>query len=376
MVDVFAVAELLVAEVRRSYAQEVAVIVYYGSYATGAPSPTSDLDMYYIPDDGKAGALYRSFSIAGLPFEFWPVSWSFAERIATGKHRWAVAPSIIANAQVLYTRSPEDAARYQALRDEIAARQTSAQRGAMIGQALEVLKTASFYLHQVMLACASGGLLAARWAGCALVEYALDILALLNQTTFARNWASQPEQLQQLATRPARMEELIRTIVLSADLDALRAAAETLLAETRALVLREQRALRQPGASHAEVFSGYYPAIVEYVNKIVSAAGKGNALGASMVASQMQREMAQLLAQAEESWSPGEANLYDEYATAYTALGFPDLAPLVAAGDLAALAAQACAFQEHARAYFTRNGVSLNCVETMEALRAWIAHPS
>ena len=57
MADVFGVTEILVAHAMRVQGEHLALIAYYGSYAKGQASPTSDLDMFYIPDEGWAESL-------------------------------------------------------------------------------------------------------------------------------------------------------------------------------------------------------------------------------------------------------------------------------------------------------------------------------
>jgi len=121
MPDVFKIAEILVSHAVRAHKDEVAIIAYCGSYAKGTASPTSDLDVYYIPDEGKAKSLSSQFIIDGLPYDFWAVPWKFAEDIANARSRrpWAVAASLIADTKVLYHRSQEDLDRFNALKARI-----------------------------------------------------------------------------------------------------------------------------------------------------------------------------------------------------------------------------------------------------------------
>ena len=66
MADVFRIAEILVSHAVRVHRDEVAIIAYYGSYAKGLASPTSDLDIFYIPHEGKAESLSSQFVLDGL----------------------------------------------------------------------------------------------------------------------------------------------------------------------------------------------------------------------------------------------------------------------------------------------------------------------
>jgi predicted nucleotidyltransferase len=59
--DVFGIADILVAHAQHAHPGEIGIIAYYGSYAKGTTSPTSDLDILYIPDEGKARSLCIQF---------------------------------------------------------------------------------------------------------------------------------------------------------------------------------------------------------------------------------------------------------------------------------------------------------------------------
>jgi hypothetical protein len=373
MLDVFAVADLLVAEAREAYGEDVAIIVYYGSYATSSASQYSDLDMYYIPDDGKAESLYRTFVIEDLPFEFWPVSWGFAQRVASAKHHWSVAPSLIANGRILYSRSAEDLARFNALKAQIAELQKPENKALLVLQALETYKTVAFQLDKLRLARTRHDRLGTRWAGCNLVEAVLDCLALVNQTFFTRNWASHPEQVLSLTIRPEHLKDLIEATVTAGDPARIEESAEMLARETREILVREQQCVTRP-FTVASVFRDDfpYPAIKEYVNKIVSACEKRNLIGASYVAAIMQHELAYMLAQAETGVVFLDFNLYDEYGGPFQRLPFPDLASAIEEGDFAKIAEQARLFDRRAQEYYAQHGVSLNVVASMDDLEAFI----
>ncbi len=370
MPDVFAVADLLVDLVRRQAADDVALIVYYGSHATGTAGPRSDLDLYYIPDDGKGEALYRSIIFQECPFEFWGISWEFAGRIASGRHRWAVAPSIIANAKILHARSPEDEARFATLQATIARLQQPESRPEMIRLAQEVFDSVAAPLYRIMTAAVSQDRASAQWAVVQVIDAVLDCLALMNQTFLVKNWASDLSQIERLAIRPAHLGERIQALLLESNLAKVRDQAERLAAETRTLLLTETRACPIPGGP--DTFVGYYPAIKEYVNKILSACERRDWVNASVVAAQMQRELAVMLASTEDRLSCSDTCLLGEFRAASDRLGFPDLWDAVAARDIDQLAHLTRQFESQVQALLTERGIALNSAETLEDLRALI----
>jgi hypothetical protein len=372
MSSVFDIANAFVAYVKQAYAQDVAIVAYYGSYATGTATDRSDLDLYYIPDDGKAGDLYRSFVLDGRPFEFWPVSWAFAEKIASGKQHWAVAPSILANAQVLYARSEEDLTRFEGLGEEIARLQKPENIERAVSCAWDAFKSAPFYLESLRFACACQDKAGAREMGSQLVNVLLDCLTLVNQRTFTRDWTSDIEPLRNLIQKPDRTLELVETIMTSTDVVKIESSAETFLRETREIIIAGQSECKTV-SNLQEVFNGYFPAIQEYVGKILSACEQRNLIKASYWSTKMQSEVGLMLAQSFSNKSFSGMNLYIEYGGYQASLGWPDLVQAVETRDFDYIAIHAQSFAQQVKEYLLSNSVSLNMFESFEEVQEYIS---
>ncbi len=118
--DVFRVADLLVSHAIETYGEEVDVIGYYGSYAQGVARATSDLDIFYIPADGKNPPVGRTFLVEGVLFDFWGIRWNTMQDFAIGRNRgWSLAPAIVHHAKLLFTRTEEQAAQFAALKQHV-----------------------------------------------------------------------------------------------------------------------------------------------------------------------------------------------------------------------------------------------------------------
>ena len=373
MADVFEVAQILVSHALRVYGEHVALIAYYGSYAKGLASPTSDLDMFYIPDDGRAKSLSIAFVLDGLPYDFWPVSWKMAEEIANARsHRpWADSASLIADAKVLYHRSQADLERFGALQARIAELIAPESRGIMVVRALDAFKMTLFQLGQMRLAAESDDVAGLRWAGHKLASNAVNCLALVNQTYFSKGWGANLAQVLELAQSPPDLEEMLKAIMLPQSPEDLLAQAERLATEVRR-VLRSAQLSVAVKSDASDAFNEFYFFMVEYVSKILSACERRDTVAAASAAFHLQEEICQLMNKVDRGFYGTDFNLLGEYSSGYREAGFPDLLEPASRGDLPALAAQARRLDEHVRTWFGNHSIDLNVFENPADLQRFL----
>lgn len=373
MSDVFRIAEILVSYAARAHQDEIAIIAYYGSHAKGLASPTSDLDIFYIPDKGKAGSLCSQFIIDDLPYDFWPVSWELAENIANARagRSWAVAASMIADAQVLYHRSQGDLDRFNALQARIAELTRPEGRQMMVGRALDEFKNTLFQLGQMQFAVAEGDVAGLHWAGWKFVNSVVNCLALVNQTYFTKGWGANLPQVLKMSHKPAGLEEMLRSIIMPQDADSMLETADRLAKGVRRILLAAQASISEPVAAR-QVFKDFYFFVSEYKNKILAACERRDVLAAGFAAFQLQEEICQLLNKVENGFYGVDFNLLGEYTGAYEKAGFPDLLESASQGDLGELARQVRRLDEKTLEWFGRHSIELNILESEEELRGFL----
>ena len=371
--DVSQVAELLVSHAVRSHGDAVSLIACYGSRATGQATAYSDLDIFYTPAEGADPLLARQFIVEGVPVDFWPIRWSTLEGFATGRLRgWAVAPGLVLSARLLYARSDEETARFEAVRRQVTDLQNPAARKEMVRRALAAFPAVLAHIGNLRLACADGDPASIRWAGWQVILSAVECLALVNQTTFPRGWGHLLEQLPLLRFRPEGSDLLITALATSPDPVAMTAAAEELAAGTRRILRRAQDAF-PPEAGTADVFGSAYPEIREHINKVLAACEKGNPVAASHEASFIQNDIAQMLAGTRAGIPCTPANLYGDYAGPYRELGFPNLMQATATHHLAQLAGQTDLLDARLREWLRDRGIDLHVYPTFADLRDALA---
>jgi len=331
MIDVFEVADRLVALTRERYPDEVSLIAYYGSRATGTDHLASDLDLFYIPADGKNPDAARCFIVDGLPFDFWPMSWEMVERIADARFRnWAVAPSILSRAVVLWARSEADRMRFKAVRARI---------DGLAEDGEERSRRAAAAFPAAVRALERGG----AWP---VVTACLDCLALANGVTFDGGWTRAMSELDRLEARPPDLLELVPAIVTSTDPAEIRELGQHLVDGTRAVLSF------RPAAS---VFRGTYPEIREHVVKLVASCGSGDAVRASLETWVIEEEVRGILERSD---------------AADPAL--PDLLAAYDPGDLSELRKRAFEFDARLVAWLDEIGAARNVFADLDELDAWL----
>ncbi|MEZ4869075.1 MAG: nucleotidyltransferase domain-containing protein [Caldilineaceae bacterium] len=372
MTDVFAIAHLLIDHAITHYGAEVDLIGYYGSHARGEARADSDLDIFYIPAEGKQPPIARTFLLDGLLFDFWAIPWATMAGFATGHSRgWAFAPALVQQTQVLYARSVAQAERFAQLQQQVFDLQQPAARPAMLKRALAAYPRVTVQVENMRLAAATGDLTAVRYAGWQVVQGVWECLALANQLFFARGLAKSLSEADKFEHRPADLAQLIATITTAPTASHVLQASETLAHATRQ-VLQGLQATVPVTTSIQEQFRQVYPEMRDLVGKLLAACAQGDQQTAAAHAWLLQTDVTMMLSQSTTDVVDSNFNLYNEFATHYRERGFPDLIQ-AAAGDLTALERQARRFDETLRQFLATQGVALCEFHTVAELTQFLA---
>lgn len=99
-------------KVRRAYADDIDMVLLYGSYVNGTANSRSDVDCYFIPRNERAYGLCADFIIDGVGYDIFPMSWERVEGLA--ELRESLLPCL-GDVRVLYARSEECLRRFEGL---------------------------------------------------------------------------------------------------------------------------------------------------------------------------------------------------------------------------------------------------------------------
>ena len=373
MIDPFAVAQALVDFAIDAGKGKIGLVVLCGSYAKGTASASSDLDLYFVPDDAAARkAVSRSFVLGGLPYDLWGPGWPLLEAIANAEspnRPWAVSASLIADTQILWHRSKEDLDRFNGLKTRIDELCQPGSQKLMVEKALVEIPDTVFQLGQMKRAAILNDSKGLRVAGWKLVFRAANALALMNQTYFHKGWGANHKEILALEARPQGFEDLLSSILQPTSDEAILQSAERLSEAVRMLLVEAQAEVADPSPA-ADVFADVYPFVWEYRTKIQTACDRGDRIAAAAAAIQLQEEIASMMNKVAAGFYGARFNLPSEIVAEYEAAGLPDLVTAASTGDLPCLAERAKLLDSQIQTWLRAQGVAVDVLSTMEDLAA------
>lgn len=370
MPDLAAVTELLVDRVRKLYPQDVAVIACYGSYVQGRATVTSDVDIFFIPRTPRGWEASLQFVLEGVGFDFWPVSWERADRMAGFDDALS---TLIMDSRVLYVCTPEDRQRFEALRSRAASMEDPAQRAVMLQKASRRLLNCSGDCSALNLPGVRANLTATRLVAGKVMTGVLESLALLNQTHYTRGPGQSMDEVHHLTLKPDGLEEALHGIVTAPDTEVITGLCSQLVSEVRALVITAETAAA-PVQVWRDALGGFVEELTGMINKLIYACDAADLDTAFFAALSLQYETAVALAAAQGGTSTGALTTWDDYAGAYVHAGLPDLIGRVGPATLSELRQATLAFQKRLMEVLNEHQVPVRIFATLEELRSFVSH--
>lgn len=366
MKDVFKIAETIVEQIKSKYADDIAIVAYYGSYAQGRANKKSDLDFFFIPANKRGFELSLQFVVEGIGFDFFPISWERAEEIASFKQPIV---AVIAESKILYARSEKDLNRFNKLRDKISDFCKTENKQEMTDKAYSCLEKCFIYLYNMQKTKSS--LTNMRIEAYRLLTSVLQSLAYLNQTYYKRGWGQNMEQVFSLKIKPENLKSLIHTITTEQNVEEIKSSCEDLVSITRELILSEQKTLNK-SQMYSELFNGFYEEIKSSFNKIITACDRNDYYTAYFTSLNVQIEISEILAKTEESIRYTDLNTYDEYNRVYFTLDLPDLTGIIDENNLESLKTKVLELDEKLKQILINEKVSLKLFSTLDEFKLYI----
>ncbi|MFR7896820.1 hypothetical protein [Turicibacter sanguinis] len=266
--------------IKREYAEDVSLLLLYGSYENGTSNDLSDVDLYFIPKTERAYELSQTFIIKDIGYDLFPMSWHRVEEIADFNDR--LTPCV-GDVKILYANSIEDERRFKHL--QLKLHKHLSDRAFMLSKAKQQLTKAKKTMGELILAnstCES------RLHAASIICQLSDCVAFFNQTYFHRGLKTQVEDLKQMRKLPLHFLELYDFIVTTTSNRDLQLACMALIKSTEFLLKQQDN---QKQDLDYEKLIGRYEELCSSFNKIYTQCQLQNAALVYLSAAQVQVEL-------------------------------------------------------------------------------------
>lgn len=108
--------EWILNKVETEYADNVSLVLIYGSYINGTAHGKSDVDCYYIPKSERGYNLAVDFIIGGVGYDIFPISWERVEKIADLLEN--LSP-LVGDVKIIYYNSESDVKHFQTMQKRL-----------------------------------------------------------------------------------------------------------------------------------------------------------------------------------------------------------------------------------------------------------------
>ncbi|MGZ9584043.1 nucleotidyltransferase domain-containing protein [Paenibacillus marinisediminis] len=366
MLNVMEVADTLVNHIKSHYSEDVALVAYYGSYVQGTATKRSDLDFFFIPATSRGYEASIQFVLDDISFDFWPISWERAERMASFQEPMT---SIIADCVILYVRSDSDLERFNKLRTTIG--EIPQQGLKLVEKAEERLRDAYVHLYKLSRMNREDNLTLFRIEAHGAMTNVLNSLALLNGTYFTKAWGKNSAQILNFPMKPAHLEGLMDTIMSSQSSKEIREACEQLTQNTLELLLKQKETYTTE-SSYPDRMNGIYEEFKGMLDKVLTACEANDystAYHGSVIA---QEEIARFLYFAENGYWSSELDPSLAYQAVYRRAGLPDLVALLDPQQLASLYEAVKDLDSLLESHLCEHGVNINRFQDLAQFAAFL----
>lgn len=197
--------------VENNYAEDVALILMYGSYVNGTANEKSDVDCYFIPRTERGYQFAADFIIQDIGYDIFPMNWERVERIADLKE---VIIPCVGDVQVLYYHSSEELDRFKRLQRQL---QDNLNNQEYTRQIAKEKFESACTVYTKLVNCNS--LMEARVFSGNIIMTLADAVAVYNQDYFHFGLKKQFEDLQKFQYIPMNFIEEYENVIKSENLE-------------------------------------------------------------------------------------------------------------------------------------------------------------
>lgn len=239
--------EWAIQETKTKYADQLSILLEYDAYRLEEDRHVRFVS-HMIADTKEYTGLARTVLIDGIGHDFFQLSWDSFEQDAQAKGYFLC---ILADANIIYSRSEEDRQRFLHLRETLKA--NLADRDYMYLRGLEWIDNAMDVYKSMQFASGIGKI---RKAAGFVADYLATAVACLNQTYFKT--FSHMAELQTMPCLPEGLIDQWKLLVSTKSTDELIALCREMIQSTRTLFAsNDRREKKQPAPDYAWLAEWY-----------------------------------------------------------------------------------------------------------------------
>lgn len=110
------VVQWILNKVTSEFADDVSLVLIYGSYMNGTANRKSDVDCYYIPKTEHGYDMAVDFMIEGVGYDIFPIPWERVEKIADLLENMS---PLVGDVKIIYHNSTSDIERFQMMQERL-----------------------------------------------------------------------------------------------------------------------------------------------------------------------------------------------------------------------------------------------------------------
>ena len=201
------VTEWVLGTVKKDYAEDIALVI---SHTTLRMDTGQKAISYFVPITKRGEAFARTFILKGVGYDIWGIPWERLEQFAALKE---YNITCLADAEILYARTENDRARFEALQKQLAHNLADNEK-ARIG-ALEYYQKAKNLFLDMLFASGSDVKLGAGY----VLDYLGRAIAFSNNSYFKKSQTDQLAELENMEDVPDGFAALYEKILFERDED-------------------------------------------------------------------------------------------------------------------------------------------------------------
>lgn len=280
---------------RTEYANDISIVVLYGSFLNGTSHSKSDIDCYFIPKTERAYQFANDFIIDGVGYDIFPITWERAEGIANLQE--TLLP-LIGDVKILYYHSGEDLHRFielqSLLNNNLADKETSYSAAVQrIRNAYRIYHCAQKSTDPSVIHKNAGGIIMAL----------AEAVALYHHTYYHYGLKKQFSDLQKIPEIPKQIWEEYRNVICAESIESrlshcnrmLQTVCHHLNMQTPTILTEDEilpdASKNVPPLVNYEALAAFYEEVCSTFNKIYVCCESGNAILAYLSATCLQEDL-------------------------------------------------------------------------------------